>query len=239
MEYNFDKTTNIEEIFDNFDNKTQNIITISDDTDFETIKSLLNRISSLPDSGFKFFNVRFKELSSEKKVEILKYSIKEQLCIINLIETIVLLINSSNNYNTEFFANKDVFFSSIVDYLDICDELEEEIKNIKQQVIYYFFAITKSYINHPRFIINETSNYEAMPKMYEYIMMLLDFFNLSFIMNTPEIELPDFSKIPNNLKSETNFIDLWSDKQKFVVSTLSELAKVITEKLNNDAKKEE
>ena len=100
-----------------------------------------------------------------------------------------------------------------------------------QKVGFYFLAIMKSYVNHPRFVMNESSNYETMPAMYEYVLMLLDFFNISFILNTPNLDIPAFSEIPSNLKSEVKLIDLWADKQKFVVSTLSELSKAINDKL--------
>lgn len=236
MDYIFTKTTNADEIFNGFDGKSQVVVTFESDVDLETVKSFLVRVSELPENGFKFFDVRLKALSSEDKAEVLKFVIKEQLCITNLIETIVLLINSSNNYNPDFFNNPAVFFSSTVDYLDVCDELEQETNEIREKVVYYFLAAIKSYVNHPRFVLNESSNYESMPQLYECIMMLLDFFNISFIMNTPGLKVPDFSEIPSNLKAEIKLVDLWADKQKFVVSTLSELSQVITEKLNNQAK---
>lgn len=236
MDYIFTKTTNADEIFNGFDGKSQVVVTFESDVDLETVKSFLVRVSELPENGFKFFDVRLKALSSEDKAEVLKFIIKEQLCVTNLIETIVLLINSSNNYNPDFFNNPAVFFSSTVDYLDVCDELEQETNEIREKVVYYFLAAIKSYVNHPRFVLNESSNYESMPQLYECIMMLLDFFNISFIMNTPGLKVPDFSEIPSNLKAEIKLVDLWADKQKFVVSTLSELSQVITEKLNNQAK---
>lgn len=236
MDYIFTKTTNADEIFNSFDGESQVVVTFESDVNLETIKSFLVHVSELPNDGFKYFNIRLKALSSEYKAEIMKFAIKEQLCITNLIETIVLLINSSNNYNPDFFNNPVVFFSSTVDYLDVCDALEQETNEIREKIVYYYLAAIKSYVNHPRFVLNESSNYEAMPKMYECIMMLLDFFNISFIMNTPGLKVPDFSEIPSNLKTEIKLIDLWADKQKFVVSTLSELSQVITEKLNNQTK---
>lgn len=239
MEYTFTKTTNADEIFNSFDGKSQIVVTFESDVDLETIKSFLVRVSELPEDGFKFFDVRLKALSSEDKAEALKFAIKENLCITNLIETTVLLINSSNNYNPDFFKNPVVFFSSTVDYLDVCDALEEETNEIREKVIYYFLATMKSYVNHPRFVLNESSNYESIPRMYECILMLLDFFNISFIMNTPGLKVPDFSEIPNNVKAKMKFIDLWADKQKFVVSTLSELSQVITEKLNSQTEQAE
>lgn len=239
MEYTFTKTTNADEIFNSFDGKSQIVVTFESDVDLETVKSFLARVSELPENGFKFFDVRLKALSSEDKAEALKFIIKEQLCVANLLETIVLLINSSNNYNPEFFNNPGVFFSSTVDYLDVCDALEQETNEVREKVVYYFLAAIKSYVNHPRFILNESSNYESMPRMYECIMMLLDFFNISFIMNTPGLKVPDFSEIPSNLKAEIKLVDLWADKQKFVVSTLSELSQVITEKLSKQESKTE
>lgn len=231
MEYVLNNDTKIEEIMSSFDNETQQIIKVEAGTDVEKVKSLLKQISDLPDAGFKFYNVRLKELSSEEKAEVLKYALKEELCITSIIETLVLLINSSNNYNPEFFNAPDVLFSSVVDYLDVCDLLEEEMNTLRQKVGFYFLAIMKSYVNHPRFVMNESSNYETMPAMYEYVLMLLDFFNISFILNTPNLDIPAFSEIPSNLKSEVKLIDLWADKQKFVVSTLSELSKAINDKL--------
>lgn len=230
IELTFDNNTVIADALK--DTTTQHIITVNGDTDINNIKELLRCVSELPEQGFRFFEVRLKALSSENKAEILKFMIKEELCVANLIETLVLLVNSSNNYNPDFFNNPAVFFSSVVDYLDICDALEEETNILREKIVYYFLSIIKSYVNHPRFVLNESSNYEAMPKMYEYMLMLLDFFNISFIMNTPNIKVPEFSEIPSNLKSEIKLLDLWSDKQKFVVSTLSELSQVVMDKIN-------
>jgi len=231
IELTFDNNTVIEDLFKDLENGKQRIINVQENTSLEKIKELLKSVSGLPNSAFKFFDIRLKALSSEDKAEILKFVIKEELCITNLIETIVLLINSSNNYNQEFFNNPVVFFSSVVDYLDVCDALETEINTVREKVAFYFLATMKSYVNHPRFVLNESGNFETMPMMYECILMLLDFFNISFILNTPNINIPSFSEIPNNMKSEIKLLDLWTDKQKFVVSTLSELSKTINEKL--------
>lgn len=229
IELIFNNNSIVEEMLK--DATTQHIITIKEDAELDKVKELIKAVSSLPESGFKYFDIRFKALSSENKAEILKFVIKEELCITNLIETLVLLINSSNNYNQEFFNNPVVFFSSVVDYLDVCDALETEINTVREKVAFYFLATMKSYVNHPRFVLNESGNFETMPMMYECILMLLDFFNISFILNTPNINIPSFSEIPNNMKSEIKLLDLWTDKQKFVVSTLSELSKTINEKL--------
>lgn len=232
MEYILNNDTKIEEIIAKFDGETQHIVKVEAGTDLEKVKSLLKQVSDLPDYGFRFYNIRLKDLTSEEKAELLKYSIKEELCITNTIETLVLLINSSNNYNPEFFNAPDVLFSSVVDYLDVCDLLEEDITHVREKVGYYFLGVMKSYVNHPRFMMNESSNYETMPEMYECILILLDFFNISFILNTPNLNIPAFADIPSNLKTETKLIDLWADKQKFVISTLSELSKVINEKIS-------
>ena len=237
IELTFDNNSVVEEMLK--DATTQHVITIKEDVELDKVKSLVKAVSELPESGFKYFDIRFKALSSEDKAELLKFVIKEELCNTNLIETLVLLINSSNNYNPEFFNNPVVFFSSVVDYLDVCDLLEEETNLVREKVAYYFLATMKSYVNHPRFVLNETGNFETMPMMYECILMLLDFFNISFILNTPNIKVPDFSEVPNNMKSEIKLLDLWTDKQKFVVSTLSELSKTINEKLAAAAEAED
>lgn len=234
MEYILNNETDVEAIMGLFDG-TPRIVKVEEGTDLESVKDLLKQVSDLPDAGFRFFNIRLKDLSSEDKAELIKYAIENELCITSIIETLVLLINSSNNYNPEFFNAPDVLFSSVVDYLDVCDALEEEINKVRQKVGFYFLGIMKSYVNHPRFVMNESSNYETMPALYEYVLMLLDFFNISFILNTPNLNIPNFSEIPSNLKTDTKLIDLWSDKQKFVVSTLSELSKVINEKLAKEA----
>ena len=231
MERILNNETDVEAIMSLFDGETQQIVKIEAGTDIEKVKDLLKQTSDLPDNGFRFFTIRLKELSSEDKAELIKYAIKEELRVTSIIETLVLMVNSSNNYNPEFFNAPDVLFSSVVDYLDICDLLEEEINTLRQKIGFYFLAVMKSYVNHPRFVMNESSNYETMPAMYEYILMLLDFFNISFILNTPSLEIPAFSEIPSNLKTDIKLIDLWADKQKFVVSTLSELSKTINEKL--------
>lgn len=237
IELFFDNNSVVEEMLK--DATTQHVITIKEDTELDKVKDLVKAISDLPESGFKYFDVRFKALSSESKAEVLKFTIKEELCNTNLIETLVLLINSSNNYNPEFFNNPVVFFSSVVDYLDVCDLLEEEMNIVREKIAYYFLATMKSYVNHPRFVLNESGNFETMPTMYECMLMLLDYFNISFVLNTPGIKVPNFSEIPSNMKSEIKLVDLWSDKQKFVVSTLSELSKTINEKLAENKTEEE
>ena len=135
----FDNNSVIEEVLK--DATTQHIITVKEDTDINKIKELLRCVSELPEQEFRFFEVRLKALSSENKAEILKFMIKEELCVANLIETLVLLVNSSNNYNPDFFNNPAVFFSSVVDYLDVCDALEEETNMLREKVVYYFSSV--------------------------------------------------------------------------------------------------
>lgn len=238
MEYTFNNETKINDILTNYDKVNLNIVNVEAGTSLDNIKDLLVQISELPDSEFRFFDVRLKALESEEKAELLKFAFEKELCITNIIETFVLLVNSSNNYNPEFFDAPSVLFSSVVDYLDVCDLVEDQMNQLREKIAFYFFAIMKSYVNHPRFILNETSNCTEMPEMYESILMLLDFFNISFILNTPKLKVPSFEEIPNNLKTKTKILDLWSDKQKFVMSTLSELSKFINEKLAEEKTEE-
>ena len=221
-----------------FNKKEETKVIFEENTPIETVKSVVKMISDLSDSGFKYYKVIFKALSNEKKIELLKYAIDEEICITTLIETIVLLINSSNNYNPEFFNSEEVLFSSIVDYLDICDEIEDYITKVREKIAYYFFGIVKSYVNSPRLILSESGNFEKIPAMYEYILALLDLFNISFILNTPNLKVANFADIPNNVKSNVDLLGIWSDKQKFVLSTLSELSKVIESKIEKDKTEE-
>lgn len=239
MEYTFNNDTNITDILSKVDGETTFVITVDAECEVEKVKDLLTQVSNLSDFGFKFFNIRLKALSTDKKVEVLKFAIANKLCITSIIETVVLLINSSNNYNPEFFEADDVLFSSVVDYLDVCDMTEEEVTKVREDIAFYFLATLKSYVNHPRFMLNASGNYETVPAFYECVLMLLDFFNISFILNTPGLKVPGFNEIPNNIKSEIKLLDLWADKQKFVVSTLSELSKLVNDKIMNETPVEE
>ena len=223
--------TNVEELLASLTNENNQTLLIEPGTDMETIQKIMMFVSNLPEQGFRFHNINFKHLDSEEKVEVLKFAIKNELCIISIIETLVLLVNSCNNYNAEFFESEDVFFSSLVDYLDICDEIEEETTLLREKIAYYFLATLKSYVNHPRFVLSEANNYEQMPGLYEYMLMLLDVFNLSFILNTPKLNVPEFASIPNNINNNSNLIDLWSDKQKFVRSTLADLSDLVQKEI--------
>lgn len=234
MEYTFNNETKINDILTNYDKVNLNIVNVEAGTNLDNIKDLLVQISDLPDSEFRFFDVRLKALESEEKAELLKFAFEKELCVTNIIETFVLLVNSSNNYNAEFFNAPSVLFSSVVDYLDVCDLIEEQINLLREKIAYYFLAVMKSYVNHPRFILSESSNFVKLPNMYESILMLLDFFNISFILNTPKLKVPSFDEIPSNLKTTVKILDLWSDKQKFVVSTLSELSEIINKNLKTE-----
>lgn len=215
-----------------FSKQEETKVIFEENTPIETVKTVIKTISDLPDSGFKYYKVIFKHLSNEKKIELIKYTIDEELCITTMIETLVLLINSSNNYNPEFFNSEEVLFSSIVDYLDICDEIEDHITKIREKVAYYFFGLIKSYVNSPRLILSESGNCEKIPMMYEYVLALLDIFNISFILNTPNLKVPNFADIPNNVKSDIELLGIWADKQKFVLSTLSELSKFVEKNIS-------
>lgn len=216
-----------------FSKQEKTKVIFEENTSIETAKAIIKTISDLPDNGFKYYKVIFKALSNDKKVELIKYTIDEELCITTMIETLVLLINSSNNYNPEFFNSEEVLFSSIVDYLDICDEIEDHVTKVREKIAYYFFGIVKSYVNSPRLVLSESGNYEKLPRMYEYTLALLDIFNISFILNTPNLKVPNFSDIPNNLKADIELLGVWADKQRFVLSTLSELSKIIENDVEN------
>ena len=72
IELIFDNNTVIEDVLK--DAEIQHVVTIKENTDLDKIKDLLVQVSDLPDSGFKFFDIRFKALSSEEKSKILKFS---------------------------------------------------------------------------------------------------------------------------------------------------------------------
>lgn len=231
--------TNIEELLAQIDGQSEKSIVIESDAGIENVKSIAKHISELTDQGFRFYNVSFKSLSTEDKIELLKFAMTNEVCVANLVETMVLLVNSSNNYNAEFFSSENVFFSSLVEYLDICDEIEDETNLLREKIVYYFLATLKSYVNHPRFVLMDSNNCETMPQMYECILMLLDIFNLSFIMNTPNLKVPTLDEISNNVKNNSGLIDIWANKQNFVKSTLGDLYNLIMENNNLQSTEEE
>ena len=102
MERILNNETDVEAIMSLFEGEEQQIVKVEAGTDLDKVKDLLKQTSDLPNSGFRFFTIRLKELSSEDKAELIKYVIKEELCVASIIETLVLMVNSSNNYNGIF-----------------------------------------------------------------------------------------------------------------------------------------
>ena len=92
MECILNNETDVEAIIASFDGESQQFVKVEAGTDLEKVKDLLKQTSDLPNNGFRFFTIRLKDLSSEDKAELIKYVIKEELCVTSIIETLVLMV---------------------------------------------------------------------------------------------------------------------------------------------------
>jgi hypothetical protein len=179
----------------------------------ENLDGLINNILELEDTE----SIDIKELSYDDKLLFMKrVFIEKNLVNSSILLNIYTLIKSSNSLDDALFANENIYFNNIEEYLDIKFDLKADIIKFNKELIEYFIAVLKGVG------IFESDGQDRcinIPLIYQRILFITDFYTLSRIMfKVAEI---DFGIIPPALNA-TAILGTLSEK----FSLGSELLKI-------------
>lgn len=125
-----------------------------------------------------------KGLEVEKLAEVFKYALtREDLNDPLLILNIINLIKVYNSLDDTFFANEDIYVSSIEDLLDLKLEITSELSAFVKKVSVYFMSLFKSY---NKFVYTPMDKHVKLPNVYKAIFLSTDLLTLAGIFSDSE-----------------------------------------------------
>lgn len=169
IDLNFDILKNVSEI------------TFSDKIESIDIVELIKKVNIIENESNISITINLKPLNIQKIQEILSLLIKyEKLTNASIIFNIILLLKTYNTLEDDFFNNKNVYYSSLEDFLDIKNGLKYDIKELNTKLSVYFISIFKS-LN--KFEFSFIDNPVQVPELYTNILLSVDIFTIGGILS--------------------------------------------------------
>lgn len=156
-------------------------ISFSDTIESIDIVELIKKINNIENESKISIAINLKPLNIQKIQEILSLLIKyEKLTNASIIFNIILLLKTYNTLEDDFFNNKNVYYSSLEDFLDIKNGLKYDIKELNTKLSVYFISIFKS-LN--KFEFSFIDNPVQIPELYTNILLSIDIFTIGGILS--------------------------------------------------------
>lgn len=169
IDLNFDILKNVSEI------------TFSDKIESIDIVELIKKINNIENESNISIAINLKPLNIQKIQEILSLLLKyDKLTNASIIFNIILLLKTYNTLEDDFFNNKNVYYSSLEDFLDIKNGLKYDIKELNTKLSIYFISIFKS-LN--KFEFSFIDNPVQIPELYTNILLSIDVFTIGGILS--------------------------------------------------------
>ena len=169
IDLNFDILKNVSEI------------TFSDKIESIDIVELIKKVNIIENESNISITINLKPLNIQKIQEILSLLLKyEKLTNASIIFNIILLLKTYNTLEDDFFNNKNVYYSSLEDFLDIKNGLKYVIKELNTKLSVYFISIFKS-LN--KFEFSFIDNPVQIPELYTNILLSVDIFTIGGILS--------------------------------------------------------
>ena len=161
--------------------KNESEISFSDSIAVNEIVDIIKKVNDIEiESGLNIF-INLKPLNIQKIQEILSSLLKcDRLSNASILFNIILLLKTYNTLEDEFFNNKNVYYSSLEDFLDIKNGLKSDIKELNTKLSIYFMSIFRS-LN--KFEFSFIDNPVHIPALYKNILLSVDVFTIGGILN--------------------------------------------------------
>ena len=135
--------------------------------------------------------INAKSLTQEEKVELIKQCLThEELTNPSLITNIVLL-SLGGSLDDAVFENEVCLFNSLIEFIDIKQEVKAEITKFNTQLCKYFIGVLKGY----GLKLNELKI--DMTNLYWAVIHSVTFENISTLLNKAEFDIKDVPAIRN------------------------------------------
>ena len=161
--------------------KNESEISFSDSIAVNEIVDIIKKVNDIEiESGLTIF-INLKPLNIQKIQEILSSLLKcDRLSNASILFNIILLLKTYNTLEDEFFNNKNVYYSSLEDFLDIKNGLKSDIKELNTKLSIYFISIFRS-LN--KFEFSFIDNPVQIPELYKNILLSVDVFTIGGILS--------------------------------------------------------
>ena len=161
--------------------KNESEISFSDSIAVNEIVDIIKKVNDIEiESGLNIF-INLKPLNIQKIQEILSSLLKcDRLSNASILFNIILLLKTYNTLEDEFFNNKNVYYSSLEDFLDIKNGLKSDIKELNTKLSIYFMSIFRS-LN--KFEFSFIDNPVHIPELYKNILLSVDVFTIGGILS--------------------------------------------------------
>ena len=161
--------------------KNESEISFSDSITVNDIVDIIKKVNDIEiESGLTIF-INLKPLNIQKIQEILSSLLKcDRLSNASILFNIILLLKTYNTLEDEFFNNKNVYYSSLEDFLDIKNGLKSDIKELNTKLSIYFISIFRS-LN--KFEFSFIDNPVQIPELYKNILLSVDVFTIGGILS--------------------------------------------------------
>lgn len=135
--------------------------------------------------------INAKSLPAEEKIELIKQCLAhEEITNPSLITNIVLL-SLGGSLDDDVFENEICLFNSLVEFIDIKQEIRNEIAAFNTQLCKYFIGVLKGY----NLKLNELKI--DMTNLYWAVIHAVTFENISTLLNKVEFDIKDVPAIRN------------------------------------------
>ena len=182
------KSVNIAEVAN-----ADKVISFEQDITNDIMLDVLNSLNNIYENDI-FIDI--KPLSIDRKIAILNWALaKSDLKINPIILNILNLVKTYNELAPEYFANKNVIFNDIEEFLDIKTELKEQLQQFIDAFAIWYFSIFASVHKLEQNIFEEQ---EDVPPLYSILILLLDFYTLSGICAKANFEKINKLKVVKN-----------------------------------------
>ena len=161
--------------------KNESEISFSDSIAVNEIVDIIKKVNDIEIEYGLNILINLKSLNIQKIQEILSSLLKcDRLSNASILFNIILLLKTYNTLEDEFFNNKNVYYSSLEDFLDIKNGLKSDIKELNTKLSIYFMSIFRS-LN--KFEFSFIDNPVQIPELYKNILLSVDVFTIGGILS--------------------------------------------------------
>lgn len=182
-------------------------------------------------SGFTV-NILIKNLSYDYRKEALSLALKtEEIRNPIFLMNIFCLIKGYNTFEEAYFEHEQVFLNDEVEFLDIFDDLEEEIKHVTYKTAEYYVSMLKT-CNLVEAVENNP-NAVKIENLYAYLFDSADVTILAKILSS--VKDPSIWETKKIVLNSLGYLGMVAEKFVFTNTIMSLIGDAIMEKVVKDS----
>lgn len=222
MEFKIENISQVSEVLEKakmgISNTPGIVIRFVDNISIEDLLGSLKQLWQYELSTGQAVDILIKNLSYEHRKEALRCALKNpQLKNPIFLSNIFCLVKGYNTFEDSYFSHEHVFLNDEVEFLDIFDDLEEEIKVVTFTLGEYYISMLKT-CNLVEGVENNPHAVKMEP-LYEYLFGMLDVTILAKILTS--IKDPSVWETKKVVLGGLNYLGIISEKFVFTNTLLN------------------